>query len=233
VKIEHWHLVLEARRRIAALADDTLPPGTQAPASAVTGGARATPVRADAKALHELHTALIAELESVRVALAKDLGNPQAQAALRPLVYLVDENILSRLSDDDELSWPLLQKRLYNVETGGDHFFVFAEEQLAQGDAPSLVFEMLVFALSAGFRGRYHDNPGKLREYEGRLSARIQLPPRATPQPVQPEVPSRIYQFPVRYYVATFAAVVLVQLLLLFFSNHGLLGTPALGHPWR
>ena len=214
MKIEQWHIVLEAHRKMRELLDETLPPAGAESAAAVLVGA---------KTLEGLHQELLDALNGLQVALAQDLDTAEVSEALRPLVFLFDEQVLARLAEADEKDWPLLQHKLYGVDTGGDLFFSFADEKLARNDTPPIVFEMLVFCLSAGFEGRYQGNALKLRTYRDKLTARIALPAPVAEPPKPRHEPARLYQFPVRYYVWTALGVVGMQLLLLAISNRELI----------
>lgn len=209
MKIEHWHLVLEAYRKMQALLSETLPKSTGAPPGVI-----------GADPLIHLRDDLLDQVASLENGLAAEVGEETAKDAVRPLVFLLDDQMLARLSDAEE-TVPLLQTKRYQFSNGGERFFSLADAALGHDDTQPMIFELYLFCLKAGFGGRYGDQPAQLRKYEEKLAKRIPMP-KAGPSPAVPAAPPPpIYEFPLRYYLWTAAAVVGLQLLLLFLSNLG------------
>jgi type IV/VI secretion system ImpK/VasF family protein len=135
----------------------------------------------DAPDLEALSRKLVVRFDGLREQLERALGETKTRQVLAPLTFLVDERVLGRLSSrslDAELDWPLLQRRVVDLEYGGDLFFMQAE-RLALGPAPcSLLVQVFEYCLRQGFEGRYADRPEIIAELRRRLWARIE-PPRA------------------------------------------------------
>ena len=212
MKLEHWQGLLRTYRQVRALLDSALPPEPAA------GEAR-TQVRVGQQGLAQLHHELQGEVNGLRNALGTAYREEEIDEALRPFVYLVDEQVLRRLADMEQADWPLLQYKRFGTDAGGDLFYDLADEKLTQRGASPLVFEMLHFCLTAGFEGRYVENTARLRDYKEKLAARIPKPEAVpAPPPAVPQAPL-MHAFPLRYYVASGFVAVTVPVLLWWLSR--------------
>lgn len=212
MKLEHWQSLLRARRQSRALMDQFLP-AEPAP------GEERTQVRVGAQAMALLQQQLLAEVGGLQRTFGGAYRDEEVDEALRPFVYLADELVLRRLADSEQMDWPLMQYKLYGIDSGGDRFFEVADEKLAQRGASPLVFELLHFCLTAGFEGRYVGNTARLREYKERLAARIERPEAvAASAPPAAQAPL-VDAFPLRYYVVSASVVVAVPALLWWLST--------------
>ncbi|QRN93337.1 DotU family type IV/VI secretion system protein [Archangium violaceum] len=212
MKLEHWQSILRAHRQVRSLLDQSLPPEPG------EGGER-TQVRVGLQGLALLQQQLLSEVNGLQRALGGAYREEEIDEALRPFVYLVDELVLRRLADLEQADWPLLQYKLYGIDSGGDRFYELIDEKLVQKGASPLVFEMLHFCLTAGFEGRYAGNTARLREYKERLAARI---PKPEAVPVLPPAAAQaplVHAFPVRYYAVSGFVVVAVPVLLWWLSR--------------
>ncbi|HEX8825171.1 MAG TPA: DotU family type IV/VI secretion system protein [Archangium sp.] len=212
MKLEHWQSILRAHRQVRSQMDQSLPPEPDA------GGER-TQVRVGQQGLSLLQQQLLAEVSDLQKALGAAYRDDEIEEALRPFVYLVDELVLRRLADVEQAEWPMLQYKLFGIDSGGDRFYELADEKLVQKGASPLVFELLHFCLTAGFEGRYVGNTARLREYKERLAARIPTPEVVpAPPPAVAQAPL-VHAFPVRYYVASGFVVAAVPMLLWWLSR--------------
>lgn len=212
MKLEHWQSILRSYRQVRSLLDQSLP------AEPPEGGER-TQVRVGQQGLALLQQQLLAEVGDLQRALGSAYREDEIDEALRPFVYLADEMVLRRLADVEQSDWPLLQYKLYGIDSGGDRFYELADEKLVQKGASPLVFELLHFCLTAGFEGRYVGNTARLREYKERLAARIPKP-EAVPLPPPPVAQAPlVHAFPVRYYAVTGVVVVAFPVLLWWLSR--------------
>ncbi|PTL85391.1 DotU family type IV/VI secretion system protein [Vitiosangium sp. GDMCC 1.1324] len=212
MKLEHWQNLLRAHRQVRSLLEQSLP------AEPAAGGER-TQVRVGLQGLLPLQQQLLDEVGGLQRALGETYRAEELDEALRPFVYLVDEMVLRRLADVEQSDWPLLQYKLFGIDSGGDRFYELADEKLVQRGAAPLVFELLHFCLTAGFEGRYAGNTARLREYKERLAARIPKP-EAVPAapPAAPQAPL-VHSFPWRYYAVSGFVVVAVPVLLWWLSR--------------
>jgi type VI secretion system protein ImpK len=212
MKLEHWQIILRVHREVRSLLDQSLPPEPAA-------GEERTQVRVGEQGLAILQQQLLAEVSDLQKALGAAYREEEIDEALRPFVYLVDELVLRRLAEAEQANWPLLQYKLYGIDSGGDRFYELADEKLVQKAASPLVFELLHFCLTAGFEGRYVANTARLREYKERLAARIPKP-EAMPLPPPPVAQAPlVHALPVRYYAVSGVVVVAVPVLLWWLSR--------------
>jgi type VI secretion system protein ImpK len=209
MKLSHWKTILQVYRHVDDLLDAELPP------------LDASRERLSPETLEALARRLQTEVEGLRAALSAELRSEDVEQALQPFTFLVDEKALRRLDDADAPHWPLLQLRLFGVDSGGDAFFELADSGLRRQDTPPLLFELLHFCLTAGFTGRHVGHPARLREYRERLAARIPQPERvAVPEAHTLAAPApTVYDFPWRYYAVTAVIILLLPVLLWRLSN--------------
>ncbi len=212
MKLEHWQSILRSHRQVRSLLDQSLPaePGS---------GEERTRIRVGTQGLALLQQQLLAEVADLQKALGGAYREEEIDEALRPFVYLVDEMVLRRLAEVEQSDWPLLQYKLFGIDSGGDRFYELADEKMVQKGASPLVFELLHFCLTAGFEGRYAGNTARLREYKERLAARIPTPESMpAPPPAAAQAPL-VHAFPLRYYAASGFVVVAVPVLLWWLSR--------------
>ncbi|WPB72853.1 DotU family type IV/VI secretion system protein [Archangium violaceum] len=213
MKLEHWQIVFKVYRQVRELLDQWLP-------GALPDTAERTQVQVGREGLNQLQSQLLGAVAQLRAELGTHYRAEEVEEALRPFTYLVDELVLHRLAEIEQVEWPLLQYRLFGEEGGGDLFYELADARLNQPGAPPLIFELLHFCLTAGFTGRYPGNTAKLREYKQRLADRITTPPSAPPATEVPaEARPLLYEFPVRYYAAAGLYLLGLQGLLLWLSH--------------
>jgi type VI secretion system protein ImpK len=212
MKLEHWQSILRTHRQVRALLDQSLPPEPGA-------GEERTAVRVGSQGLAMLQQQLLAEEKGLRNALGGTYREEEIDEAARPFVYLVDEMVLRRLADAEQSEWPLLQYKLFGIDSGGDRFYELADEKLTQRGASPLVFELLHFCLTAGFEGRYAGNTARLREYKEKLAARIPKPEAVPALPPAIAHAPLVHAFPLRYYAVSGGVVVAVPVLLWWLSR--------------
>jgi type VI secretion system protein ImpK len=176
-------------------------------------------VRVGQQGLAQLQQLLLAEMSGLQKALGAAYREEEIDEALRPFVYLVDEQVLRRLADAEQSEWPLLQYKLFGIDSGGDRFYELADEKLAQRGASLLVFELLHFCLTAGFEGRYAGSSARLRGYKEKLAERIPTPDAVPALPPAAAHAPLVHAFPLRYYVVSGSVVMLVPVLLWWLSR--------------
>ena len=125
-----------------------------------------------------------------------------------------------RLPEDDVEFWPMVQKRLFHEDAGGDLFYEFTEDRLNRSGTPTLIFEVLHFCLSAGFKGNLELWPARIEDYQRRLAERMPRPePAPKPAPPAPSQAAGAYEFPLRYYLAAGFVIVALPVVLWVLSN--------------
>lgn len=212
MKLEQWQVIFKAYRQVRDLIDQWLP-AESAP------GSRAM-AKVGRKGLAQLRQQLLDAADSLKAGLGTTYGSEEVDGAMHAFVYLVDELALRRLADGEQSDWGLLQYHLFGEDAGGDLFYELADQKLARPDPTPLVFEMLYFCLTAGFGGRYLGNYARLREYKERLAAVIPRPELVSAPPREDSSePPLLYEFPLRYYVATGFFVLSLPVVLWWLSN--------------
>jgi len=113
------------------------------------------------------------ELDVVRTRLANRLNERDAYLVLFALVAHFDELVQTRFLKGETLSWPTLQKELFQIDDAGEIFYETLDDILLKPQTLPFVLEVYYLCLSDGFKGRYDRNPSKIREYMQRLRQRI------------------------------------------------------------
>jgi type VI secretion system protein ImpK len=124
-----------------------------------------TPVNGNGDRILEIHNILIDELGNFKETIDSLLTANEAKLALIPVVLYFDELILTNYFMDRPLKWPLLQKKIFNTDNGGEKFFKIADLVLKKEKTDKFVFEVFYFCIKHGFRGKYIDRENKIKEY--------------------------------------------------------------------
>lgn len=180
----------------------------------------ADPVPADCTLQYDdlLHarSELRKELGSVRGRLAGLLNERDAYLVLFAITAHFDELVQTRFLKGDELTWPTLQKELFQVDDAGEIFYETLDDILMKPQTLPFVLEVYYFCLNDGFKGRYDRNPGKIEEYKQRLRQRIpfETPEQAQTTDAEP-VTIETKRSPAVYYVSAGAALLAFYLILM------------------
>lgn len=235
MELKLWHTIVSSGGQVRSLLDRALPDAAEAQARS----SDATIVVSQPVAvLKTLRDDIRTRLDELRGDLAKVLSEREVYQVLFPLTIHYDELVLRRLSPTEQTAWPLLQSERYGINDGGDVFYSFADDRLANAETPPLVFEVLYFCLSDGFIGRYANDAAKIAGYKSKLAARIPMP--KTPsqaaqarrakgeggasvagsakKSARTPVPSSSLSVAL-FYVAAAAVIVLMPLVLVWLSN--------------
>ena len=212
MKLEHWQDILRTYRQVRVSLD-------QFQLFEPTAAQTASQVRVGAQGLALLHQQLLTDVEGLQRALGSTYSEEEVREAVRPFVYLIDEMVMQRLADDDHQDWTKLQKTLYQLDSGGDHFYELADEKLGQRGGSLLLFELMHFCLTAGFEGGHQGKPARLREYKERLAARIPRPEITPAPPPAAATTPLLHAFPWRYYGVSAVVVMTVPVLLWWLSQ--------------
>lgn len=183
MELKLWHTIVSACGEVRQMLDGKRPdvsPEAQASDATII-------VSHSVGVKGSLRSEILAKLDELRGELSKVLSDREVFFVLLPLTIHYDELVLRRLPPNEQTAWPLLQRERFDINDGGDKFFSFAEERLANPDTPPLVFEVLYFCLSDGFIGRYAKDPARIAGYKSTLAARIPMP--KTPAQLQKKLP--------------------------------------------
>ena len=114
-----------------------------------------------------------AHLDLLRAELLEELSERDSYFVLFPIVAFFDEIVQTCFLDENQMSWPPLQKELYQIDDAGEMFYESLEEILRKPQTISFIYEIYYFCLNHGFKGKYNDNPLKISEYKKKLQKKI------------------------------------------------------------
>lgn len=109
------------------------------------------------------------QLDFLRVKLAETLAERDCYLVLFPIVAYFDEHVQTRYLDENQLSWPPLQKELFQIDDAGELFYETVDDLLRKPQTIPFIYEVYYFCLNQGFQGKYVDNPVKISEYMKKL----------------------------------------------------------------
>ena len=113
------------------------------------------------------------QLDFLRAQLSEEFTERDSYFVLFPIVALFDELVQIRFLDINQVSWPPLQKELFQIDDAGEIFYETLEEILQKPQTLPFIYEVYYFCLNHGFKGRYNDNPLKINEYLKELRKKI------------------------------------------------------------
>jgi type IV/VI secretion system ImpK/VasF family protein len=165
------------------------------------------------------------QLDILRVKLAEQLAERDCYLVVFPIVAYFDEHIKTFYLAEKQLSWPPLQKELFQIDEAGELFYETVDDLLRKPQTIPFIFEVYYFCLSQGFQGKYADNPVKISEYMKKLREKIPVVDLSTFQTAAEETGQvRLIGSALWYYLASAAVLVLFYLVLLGFSQYSDLG---------
>lgn len=161
----------------------------------------------------ELRDRIRHQLKRLENQLSLSLSTHDLYYALFPLVVLIDEMMRVGLGSD-AMRWELLQSELFDIDNGGDEFFIVLEARLRQIQTPPLVLEVFYFCLAEGFGGAHLGDHRRLDQYRQQITARLPLHPVPLTAPVERPRPVTLVRFPWLFYAVGLAAVLATHALL-------------------
>jgi len=165
------------------------------------------------------------QLDILRVKLAEQLTERDCYLVVFPIVAYFDEHIKTCYLAEKQLSWPPLQKELFQIDEAGELFYETVDDLLRKPQTIPFIYEVYYFCLSQGFQGKYADNPVKISEYMKKLREKIPVVDLSSVQTVAEETGQvKLVGSALWYYLASAAVLVLFYLLLIGFSQYSDLG---------
>lgn len=165
-----WHIIVIATLEVRQLLDSALP------AKERGGEVGAAPASWNAAARARLRAEMLTKLSQLKTNLRTHLTEKEVGMLLLPLVIHIDELVMVRLAHVEQTPWPLLQRELFDVRNGGEVFFEFITERLEMPDTPPILYQVLYFCLSDGFRGKFDSEPARIEQYKQMLVEKIPMP---------------------------------------------------------
>ena len=164
-------------------------------------------------------------LDFLRVKLAETLTERDCYLVLFPIVAYFDEHVKTRYLDENQLSWPPLQKELFQIDEAGELFYETVDDLLRKPQTIPFIYEVYYFCLNQGFQGKYVDNPVKISEYMKKLREKIPVVDLSNVQTAPEETGQvKLVGSAAWYYLASAAVLILCYFLLLAFSHYWDLG---------
>ncbi|UDQ98174.1 DotU family type IV/VI secretion system protein [Lentisphaerota bacterium WC36G] len=97
-----------------------------------------------------------------------DLSNTSMQILGVKTAYYINfavvafcDELISVLFARNELSWPKLQKDMYDTENGGEQFYSLLDQIIEQPTFPIIVYQVYYYLLNDGFKGVLVDESKK------------------------------------------------------------------------
>ncbi len=165
------------------------------------------------------------QLDFLRVKLAEQLTERDCYLVLFPIVAYFDEHVKTCYLAEQQLSWPSLQKELFQIDDAGEIFYETVDDLLRKPQTIPFIYEVYYFCLNQGFQGRYVDNPVKINEYMKKLRGKIPVVDLSNVQTTPEETGQvKLVGSAVWYYLASAAVLILCYVLLFAFSHYWDLG---------
>lgn len=143
------------------------------------------------------------ELGEVRTRLADRLNERDTYLVLFAITAHFDELVQTRFLKGDTLSWPTLQRELFQVDDAGEIFYDTLDDILLKPQTLPFVLEVYYLCLNDGFKGRYERRPEKIREYMQQVRQRIPFEmPEQVPQEATEAVVIETKRSPILYYIS-------------------------------
>lgn len=131
------------------------------------------PVEEKRDEIVRVRTDIRTRLDFLKAQLSEEFTERDSYFVLFPIVAFFDELVQTRFLDVNQISWPPLQKELFQIDDAGEIFYETLEEILQKPQTLPFIYEVYYFCLNHGFKGRYNDNPLKISEYLKKLRKKI------------------------------------------------------------
>lgn len=123
----------------------------------------------------EVRADLRNQLDILKIVLSDLHNERETYMILFPVVAHIDEIIQNNVLSTVEMSWPPLQKELFQIENAGEVFYEILEDIINKNQTPNSIYEVYYFCLHYGFRGRYENNPAKIIDYMNLLREKLKV----------------------------------------------------------
>ena len=121
-----------------------------------------------------IRSELRTQLDFLKATLSEQYSERDTYLILFPIVAQIDEVVLSHYLGRVHSGWPSLQKELFQIDNAGEVFYEILDDILLKPQTPLFIFEVYYFCLNYGFRGRYQDNPVKIKTYMKNISVKLE-----------------------------------------------------------
>ena len=229
MKNEQWeaiHALFEKMEQLCGpLESETIPAKSKGEEGVKAQKEEASPSGVESFDIVGVRAEIRKQLDILRVRLAEQLAERDCYLVVFPIVAYFDEHIKTFYLAEKQLSWPPLQKELFQIDEAGELFYETVDDLLRKPQTIPFIYEVYYFCLSQGFQGKYADNPVKISEYMKKLREKIPVVDLSTVQTTAEETGQvKLVGSALWYYLASAAVLVLFYLVLLGFSQYSDLG---------
>jgi len=229
MKNEQWeaiHALFEKMEQLCGpLEGETIPAQSTAEEKVKAEMKEARPAGVESFDIVGVRAEIRKQLDVLRVKLAEQLTERDCYLVVFPIVAYFDAHIKTYYLAEKQLSWPPLQKELFQIDEAGELFYETVDDLLRKPQTIPFIYEVYYFCLSQGFQGKYADNPVKISEYMKKLREKIPVVDLSTVQTAAEETGQvKLVGSALWYYLASAAVLVLFYLVLLGFSQYSDLG---------
>ena len=229
MKNEQWeaiHALFEKMEQLCGpLESETIPAKSKGEEGVKVQKEEASPSGVESFDIVGVRAEIRKQLDILRVKLAEQLAERDCYLVVFPIVAYFDEHIKTFYLAEKQLSWPPLQKELFQIDEAGELFYETVDDLLRKPQTIPFIYEVYYFCLSQGFQGKYADNPVKISEYMKKLREKIPVVDLSTVQTTAEETGQvKLVGSALWYYLASAAVLVLFYLVLLGFSQYSDLG---------
>ena len=117
------------------------------------------------------------QFDRLRITLLEYMSEQECYQVLFPLVVHFDELVRVKFLKEKQLSWPQLQKELFEVDNGGELFYDNLASILRKPQTSQFIYEVNYFCLKHGFQGKYVDDPVQIKKNMDKLKEKISVRP--------------------------------------------------------
>ena len=173
MKNEQWeaiHALFEKMEQLCGpLESETIPAKSKGEEGVKAQKEEARPSGVESFDIVGVRAEIRKQLDILRVKLAEQLTERDCYLVVFPIVAYFDEHIKTCYLAEKQLSWPPLQKELFQIDEAGELFYETVDDILRKPQTIPFIYEVYYFCLSQGFQGKYADNPVKISEYMKKL----------------------------------------------------------------
>ncbi|WP_395168668.1 DotU family type IV/VI secretion system protein [Piscirickettsia salmonis] len=128
----------------------------------------------------EYRKIIIDKIKSINLFLGKSYGGDIAYLITFALTVYVDEFINLKVGHAEGESWELVQREIFDVDTGGNYFYKALNHIVDNKYYPKIVYQIYYFILKDGFMGEmvnYNNNIARdyLIQLEAKCAQRLKL----------------------------------------------------------
>ena len=171
MKNKNWQAIHEVYTKLETLCQTVpgMPDSGRAPETGLEEGPGMV-----SEELVTIRSELRTQLDFLKATLSEQYSERDSYLILFPIVAQIDEVILGHYLDRLHTGWPALQKELFQIDNAGEVFFEILDDILLKPQTALFIFEVYYFCLNYGFRGRYQDNPVKIKTYMKKLFEKLE-----------------------------------------------------------